>query len=157
MFGNFSLPELLIVGALALIVIGPKDLPRMMRQVGRFVGQARGLARQFQDSMNDAAREADLEEFREARKLLKGKTGGVKDMLDKTLDFEDDDEDDHKPPKPQNRIFSPEEREKRAAESGFGPRPEAESGAGNTETVAAPASAATPSDETPRTADAKSG
>jgi sec-independent protein translocase protein TatB len=67
MFGNFSLPELLLVAALALIVIGPKDLPRMMRSVGKFVGQARGLAKQFQDSMNDAAREADLEEFREAR------------------------------------------------------------------------------------------
>ena len=114
MFGNFSLPELLVVGALALIVIGPKDLPRMMRSVGRFVGQARGLARQFQDSMNDAAREADLEEFREARKLLKGKSG-VTDMLNEKLDIDDD-----KPSKPsKNRVLTPDELKQRAEESGF--------------------------------------
>lgn len=156
MFGNFSLPELLIVGALALIVIGPKDLPRMMRQVGRFVGQARGLARQFQDSMNDAAREADLEEFREARKLLKGKSG-VKEMLDDTLDFEDDDEDDHKPAKPSNTVTPRDELAKRAAESGFGPKPEPEPNPATETTDTAAASPAATPDETPRTADAKSG
>jgi len=63
MFGNFSLVELLVVGALALVVIGPKDLPKMMRSVGKFMGQARGMARQFQDSMSEAAREADLQEL----------------------------------------------------------------------------------------------
>lgn len=91
MFGNFSLPELLIVGAIALIVIGPKDLPRMMRSVGKFVGQAKGMARQFQDSMSEAAREADLSEFREARDLMKGKadTKSITDTFNKTLDVSD--------------------------------------------------------------------
>jgi len=87
MFGNFSLPELLIVGALALIVIGPKDLPRMMRSVGKFIGQARGMARQFQRSMDDAAREVDLHEFRDAQKLLDKETSA----LNKPLDLLDDD------------------------------------------------------------------
>ena len=93
MFGNFSMPELLIVGALALIVIGPKDLPGMMRSVGKFVGQARGMARQFQRSMDDAAREVDLKEFRDAQKLLDSKadTSALSDTLNETIGLDDDD------------------------------------------------------------------
>lgn len=157
MFGNFSLPELLVVGALALIVIGPKDLPRMMRQVGRFVGQARGLARQFQDSMNDAAREADLEEFREARKLLKGKSG-VTDVLNETVGL---DEKPAKPAKPKSPVLTADEMQQRAEESGFGPAALAErKAAEEAAQVAAsdPPPPPPPADEQPpRTADAKSG
>lgn len=154
MFGNFSLPEILVVAALALIVIGPKDLPRMMRQVGRFVGQARGLARQFQDSMNDAAREADLEEFREARKLLKGGKSGVTDMLNETLDV-----DDEKPAKPKNPVLSSDEMKQRADESGFGTvqGPEDEPVMQPLAAANPPAAAPLPTDDTARTADAKSG
>jgi sec-independent protein translocase protein TatB len=59
--------ELLVVGALALIVVGPKDLPRMLRTFGKYTAQARGMARDFQRSMEDAAREADLTEMKELR------------------------------------------------------------------------------------------
>jgi len=162
MIGNFSLPELLIVGALALIVIGPKDLPRMMRQVGKFVGQTKGLARQFQDSMNDAAREADLEEFREARKLIKGGTSGVTDMLNESLDIDDD----RRPraEKPKSPVLSSEEMKQRADESGFGTsKPEPDTAA-TADTDAKPDAGDEPvtpplaaTDDTPRTADAKSG
>ena len=148
MFGNFSLPELLIVGALALIVIGPKDLPRMMRSVGRFVGQAKGLARQFQDSMNDAAREADLEEFRDARKLLKGKSG-VTDMLNEKLDLTDD----TSSVKPKKKTASASEKESNDAEI-------LDDEAAATLVAEADDPAREPlaaTDDTPRTADAKSG
>ncbi len=99
MFGNFSMPELLIVGAIALIVIGPKDLPGMMRSVGKFVGQARGMARQFQRSMDDAAREVDLAEFKQARALMDQKAGAndLSDTLNKTIGL--DDADDEQPQK----------------------------------------------------------
>jgi len=70
-----------------MIVIGPRDLPGMMRSVGKFVGQARGMARQFQRSMDDAAREVDLAEFKEAKAMLDKKAN--------TLD-----EDDKPPKKP---------------------------------------------------------
>lgn len=92
MFGNFSMPELLIVGALALIVIGPKDLPRMMRAVGKFVGQARGMAREFQRSMDDAAREVDLQEFKDARALMNQKTDAksLTDTLSKKVGLDED-------------------------------------------------------------------
>ncbi len=139
MIGNFSLPELLIVAALALIVIGPKDLPRMMRSVGKFVGQARGLARQFQDSMNDAAREADLQEFRDARKMLKGKSG-VTDLLNEKLDLDDD--------KPKKSRVSNDEEDELAGDVGFGSTPT------EPEPAMEPLAA---SDDASRTADAKSG
>ncbi len=54
--------ELIVIGIVALIVVGPKDLPGMFRTVGRFMGKARGMAREFQRSMEEAADEAGLKE-----------------------------------------------------------------------------------------------
>jgi sec-independent protein translocase protein TatB len=55
--------ELLVVGVVALIVVGPKDLPVMFRNVGRFVGKARGMAREFSRAMEAAADEAGVKEI----------------------------------------------------------------------------------------------
>ncbi|MEM7544730.1 MAG: Sec-independent protein translocase protein TatB [Pseudomonadota bacterium] len=52
--------EIVVIGALALIVVGPKDLPGLLRTVGQFVGKMRTMAREFQSTMDEAAREADL-------------------------------------------------------------------------------------------------
>ena len=52
--------EILVIGALALIVVGPKELPGLLRTVGQYAGKARAMAREFQRTMEDAAREADL-------------------------------------------------------------------------------------------------
>jgi len=56
--------ELLVIGVLALLVVGPKELPGLLRTVGQWAGRARSVARDFQRSMEDAAREADLDEFK---------------------------------------------------------------------------------------------
>ena len=55
--------ELLLVGFVALVVIGPKDLPKAMRVVGYWVGKARGVARQFRSGFDSMVREAELEEM----------------------------------------------------------------------------------------------
>lgn len=55
--------ELLIVALVALVVIGPKDLPRVMRTVGQWVGRARGMARHFRSGIDTMMREAELEEM----------------------------------------------------------------------------------------------
>jgi len=55
--------ELLIVAIVALVVIGPKDLPRVMRTVGQWVGRARGMARHFRSGIDTMMREAELEEM----------------------------------------------------------------------------------------------
>jgi sec-independent protein translocase protein TatB len=59
--------EILIIGITALIVVGPKDLPMMFRTLGRFVGKAKGMAREFSQSMEDAADESGV---RDATKTL---------------------------------------------------------------------------------------
>lgn len=55
--------ELLIVALVALVVIGPKDLPRVMRTVGYWVGRARGMARHFRSGIDTMIRESELEEM----------------------------------------------------------------------------------------------
>jgi sec-independent protein translocase protein TatB len=62
MFG-VDTSELLLVAVLALIFIGPKDLPNALRTLGRFVGQVRGMARHFQSGIDAMIREAELEEM----------------------------------------------------------------------------------------------
>src|SRR5919112_897475 len=55
--------ELLVIAIVALVVIGPKDLPRVMRTVGHWVGRARGMARHFRSGLDTMMREAELEEM----------------------------------------------------------------------------------------------
>ncbi|MEO6199447.1 MAG: hypothetical protein ABIO68_05890 [Sphingomicrobium sp.] len=62
MFGVDSI-ELLIVAVLALLFIGPKDLPHVMLKVGRWVGKVRGYARHFTSGIENVMREAELEEM----------------------------------------------------------------------------------------------
>ncbi len=52
--------EMLIVAVVALLVIGPKDLPKVLHTIGRYVGKVRSIAREFQDSIDDAVRESEL-------------------------------------------------------------------------------------------------
>ena len=54
--------ELLVIGIVALIVIGPKDLPRMFNTLGRFTAKARAMGREFQRAMDEAARESGVKE-----------------------------------------------------------------------------------------------
>src|SRR6266581_3704290 len=62
MFGVDSM-ELAVVAVLALIFIGPKDLPKVMRTVGYWVGRVRGMARHFTSGIENIMREAELEEM----------------------------------------------------------------------------------------------
>ena len=62
MFGIDS-GELLIIAVVALVVIGPKDLPRVMRTLGNFIGRARGMARHFRSGLDTMIRETELEEM----------------------------------------------------------------------------------------------
>jgi len=62
MFGVDS-SELAVVAILALIFIGPKDLPKVLRTVGYWVGRIRGMARHFTSGIENMVREAELEEM----------------------------------------------------------------------------------------------
>jgi sec-independent protein translocase protein TatB len=56
--------EMLLIGAVALVVIGPKDLPKALRSVGQAVGKVKRMAAEFQGQFNDAMREAELHDIK---------------------------------------------------------------------------------------------
>lgn len=58
--------ELVVIGAVALVVIGPKDLPKALRSVGEMVGKVRRMAGEFQGQFNDAMREAELHDLKKS-------------------------------------------------------------------------------------------
>jgi sec-independent protein translocase protein TatB len=62
MFG-IDASELLVVAVIALLFIGPKELPRVMMMIGRWVGKVRGYARHFTSGIENVIREAELEEM----------------------------------------------------------------------------------------------
>ena len=57
MFDLFSWSHILILLVVALVVVGPKDLPRLMHMAGRWAGKARGMANEFKKSFDDMARQ----------------------------------------------------------------------------------------------------
>jgi sec-independent protein translocase protein TatB len=63
--------ELLLVAIVALIVIGPKDLPRLLRTMGQYMRKIQGMAREFQNHLNEAAKEAGVDDV---KKDIKGMT-----------------------------------------------------------------------------------
>jgi sec-independent protein translocase protein TatB len=56
--------ELLVIAAIALIVVGPKDLPVMLRKLGQFIGRMRDMASEFRASFDEMARQSELDELR---------------------------------------------------------------------------------------------
>ena len=63
--------ELFLIGVVALIVVGPKELPALFRTVGNFTGKARGMAREFQRSLEQAANEAGMSEVQQEPALAR--------------------------------------------------------------------------------------
>ncbi|MBL3552431.1 twin-arginine translocase subunit TatB [Rhodovulum sulfidophilum] len=82
--------ELLLIGIVALIVVGPKDLPGMFRTLGRFTAKARNMAREFQRAMDDAADQSgvretvdDLKDIADPRKLGLDRLNEAADRFEK--------------------------------------------------------------------------
>ena len=73
--------ELMVVGIVALIVVGPKDLPKMFRTLGQVTGRIKAMAREFQTTMNAAASETGLDEL---SKDLKKATDITRDLRNVT-------------------------------------------------------------------------
>jgi sec-independent protein translocase protein TatB len=75
--------ELLLIGIVALIVVGPKELPGLFRTAGRYMGRARAMAREFQRSMEQAADESGLkgatDDFRSINRDLSAANRSMRD------------------------------------------------------------------------------
>lgn len=80
--------ELLVIGVVALIVVGPKDLPKMFRTLGQFTAKARNMAREFQRAMDEAADESGVKDVaRDLRGMTDPKKMGM-DELDKLKNWD---------------------------------------------------------------------
>src|SRR5689334_6449171 len=76
--------EMLVIGVVALVVLGPKELPNALRTVSLLMKNARKLAGEFQSGVNEIIREADLEEAR--KKLAEVNTNTIQDAITKAVD-----------------------------------------------------------------------
>lgn len=86
---NIAPTEMILVAIVALIVIGPKDLPKAMRFVGHWVGRARGIARQFRSGFDSMIREAELQDMEkrwaaENERIMREHTPNAHPMLPMT-------------------------------------------------------------------------
>ncbi len=77
--------ELLAIAVLTILVVGPKDLPKVLRTVGQWTAKARAITREFQDSLEDMARQSELDEIkREIDATTYNDIGKLDDIVDPT-------------------------------------------------------------------------
>jgi sec-independent protein translocase protein TatB len=72
--------ELILIAVVALVVVGPKDLPKLLRQLGRFVGKMRRMADEFRTSFDDMARQSELDDLRKEVDALRAGKLGLEDV-----------------------------------------------------------------------------
>ena len=75
--------ELLVIAVIAIVVVGPKDLPKLMRSFGHYAGKLRRAAADFQRQFDEAMREAELDEVRKSIESVRTETASVD--LDATI------------------------------------------------------------------------
>jgi sec-independent protein translocase protein TatB len=81
---DISWTEILVIGAVALIFIGPKELPAALRTIGRFVSKARTLAREFQSNVDEMVRESELDDLR--KQVSSAASGDFARDIEKQID-----------------------------------------------------------------------
>lgn len=69
--------EILVIGIVALLVVGPKDLPLLMRKIGKVMARARAMANEFRSSFDEMARQSELDELRKEVEALRTGQGMV--------------------------------------------------------------------------------
>ncbi len=125
--------EIGLIAVVALIVIGPKDLPAAMRTLTGIIRKMRGMMREFQSGVDDLVREAELKELRdEVEKSARDGLGDLDPMIDPTGGYGDPFEDKANPPvKPAETkaIAGDTPPEPDAGETTSAPEPETKPGA----------------------------
>src|SRR5882757_2724136 len=85
MFDIFAWQHIVLLLVIALVVVGPKDLPRLMHMAGKWAGKARAMASEFRKSFDEMARQAELDELRKEIEDLK-KNNPVSDLANSMAD-----------------------------------------------------------------------
>jgi len=78
--------EMLVLAVIIIVVVGPRDLPKVMRAIGGFMRKARALASQFQSDMDQLARESEIDELRKQARAYQDKFRQPMRELDKLVD-----------------------------------------------------------------------
>ncbi|WP_083898901.1 Sec-independent protein translocase protein TatB [Robiginitomaculum antarcticum] len=87
MLPSLGMFEMLIIGLIAIIVVGPKDLPAMMRKIGQFTRKIRELGNEFKSAFDDIGRETDLDDLRKEIADLRS-LGKIGELSDKAFESE---------------------------------------------------------------------
>ena len=74
MLPSLGFNEILILGILALVVVGPKDLPLLFRKLGKWTAKLRGMAQEFRTGFDELARQAELDELKREVEALRRTT-----------------------------------------------------------------------------------
>lgn len=110
MFPQIGFSEMLLLGLIALIVVGPKDLPLLMRKAGKAMAKLRSMATEFRSSFDELARQAEIDELRKEVEALR--TGqafqDIKDEVTRPFDGLDFDEYGNPRPYPPEPSAPPE-------------------------------------------------
>ena len=77
--------EILVITVIALFIVGPKDIPKALRTVGIWIGKLKSLSREFQNTVDDAVRDSELDEVK--KQIESARTGITKGMTE-TIDSE---------------------------------------------------------------------
>lgn len=87
---DFGWSQIMLIAAVALIFIGPKDLPRVIKTVTEWAGKARGLAREFRSSVDDMLRETEIKKLKEEFETAarKAETEFQQTIRDETTSFD---------------------------------------------------------------------
>jgi sec-independent protein translocase protein TatB len=77
--------ELLVIGVVAIVVVGPKELPRLMRTFGHYTGKLRSMASDFQRQFEEAVRDSEIDEVRKAMQDVHAQASDVRAAVNKPL------------------------------------------------------------------------
>lgn len=88
MFDSIGFQELILIGLVGLLVVGPKQLPLLMRKAGQWMNKMRGMAADFRATFDEMARQAELDELRKEVEALRDSNPlrEIKDELSKPFD-----------------------------------------------------------------------
>jgi sec-independent protein translocase protein TatB len=80
--------ELVVIGVVALLVIGPRELPQVLRTIGQWVGKARAMAREFHSGVSDMMRESELDELKKSAESAVRQFEGEVKSIDPSAEVE---------------------------------------------------------------------
>lgn len=84
MLPNIGFPEMIIVALLAIIVVGPKDLPKLMRSIGQFMARIRAMGQEFKSAFDEMGEAEEMAELKREIEELK-KMGKLENLSDEAF------------------------------------------------------------------------